>query len=109
MRVQREGQDYESWLCRVSRDKEAGKGKYREWLRVLGNARGHSIGTAFLQLLGRKRISPPDPSILRRSEIELMDRLAFSEDKARLSFSLEVSSGGKTVRYKDDFPVTLPK
>jgi hypothetical protein len=39
--------------------------------------------------------------------IELMNRLAFSE--TRLSFSLEVSSGGKTVRYEDDFPITLPK
>jgi hypothetical protein len=103
------GRTIKAGYAAVSRDEEAGNDKYREWLRVLGNARGHSIGTAFLQLLGRKRISPPDPSILRRSEIELMDRLAFSEDKARLSFSLEVSSGGKTVRYKDDFPVTLPK
>jgi hypothetical protein len=32
-----------------------------------------------------------------------------SEDKTKLSFSLEVSSGGKTVRYEDEFPVTLPK
>jgi hypothetical protein len=31
-----------------------------------------------------------------------------SEDKTKLSFSLEVSSGGKTVRYEDEFPVTLP-
>jgi hypothetical protein len=41
--------------------------------------------------------------------IELMNRRAFSEDKTRLSLSLEVSSGGKTVRYEDDFPVALPK
>jgi hypothetical protein len=38
-----------------------------------------------------------------------MNRLAFSEGKTRLSFSLEVSSGGKTVWYKDDFPITLLK
>jgi hypothetical protein len=31
-----------------------------------------------------------------------------SEDKTKLSFSLEVSSAGKTVRYEDEFPVTLP-
>ena len=41
--------------------------------------------------------------------LELMNRLAFSEDKTRLSFSLEVSGGGKTGRYEDDFPVALPK
>ena len=47
---------------------EARNDEYRERLRVLRNARGNSIWTAFLQLLGRKSISPPDPSILRRSE-----------------------------------------
>jgi|SRR5271163_1548174 len=41
--------------------------------------------------------------------VELMNRLAFSEDQTKLSFSLEVSSGGKTMRYEDEFPITLPK
>jgi hypothetical protein len=41
--------------------------------------------------------------------VELMNRLAFSEDQTKLSFSLEVSSGGKRMRYEDEFPITLPK
>jgi hypothetical protein len=41
--------------------------------------------------------------------IELMNRLASPEDKIRLSLSLEVCSGCKTVRYEDDFLVMLPK
>jgi hypothetical protein len=48
------GRTIKAGYAAVSRDEEAGNDKYREWLRVLGNARGHSIGTAFLQLLGRK-------------------------------------------------------
>ena len=38
-------------------------------------------------------------------EIEVMERLSFSLDRATLICALELSSGGKTVRHEDAFPV----
>lgn len=38
-------------------------------------------------------------------ELEIMERLSISEGKA-LSCAIEMSSGGRTVRYSDEFPLT---
>jgi hypothetical protein len=39
-------------------------------------------------------------------EIEIMERLSFSPDRAKFSCVLELSSGGRTVRHEKEFPVT---
>ncbi len=40
-------------------------------------------------------------------EIEVMERLSFSPpDRKKLACVLEISSGGRTVRYEEEFPVT---
>lgn len=38
-------------------------------------------------------------------EIEIMERLSLSPDRATLICALELSSGGKTVRHEDAFPL----
>ena len=40
-------------------------------------------------------------------EIEVMERLSISED-GRLCCAIELSSGGKTVRHSDEFPLKAP-
>ena len=39
-------------------------------------------------------------------EIELMERLSFSPDRTKLRYSLEIASGGRTVNYTEEFPIT---
>lgn len=39
-------------------------------------------------------------------EIEMMERLSFSPDRTKLHCSLEIASGGYTVRHEDEFPLT---
>jgi hypothetical protein len=39
-------------------------------------------------------------------EIEVMERLSFSPDRTSLVCALEITSGGRTVRYQDDFPTS---
>jgi hypothetical protein len=39
-------------------------------------------------------------------EIELMERLSFSPDRTKLQCSLEIASGGRTVNYTEEFPIT---
>ena len=38
-------------------------------------------------------------------ELEITERLSISEDRKKLSCILELSSGGRTIRYTDDFPI----
>jgi hypothetical protein len=38
--------------------------------------------------------------------IELMERLSLSPDRTKLHCSLEISSGGRTVNYTEEFPIT---
>jgi hypothetical protein len=38
-------------------------------------------------------------------ELEIMERLSFSPDGAKLICSLEIASGGHTVRHEDEFPL----
>jgi hypothetical protein len=38
-------------------------------------------------------------------KIEIMERLSFSADRTALICALEISSGGRTVRHEDAFPV----
>jgi len=39
-------------------------------------------------------------------EIEVMERLSFSPDRTALICALEITSGGRTVRYQDLFPTS---
>jgi hypothetical protein len=39
-------------------------------------------------------------------ESELMERLSFSPDRTKLQCSLEIASGGHTVNYTEEFPIT---
>jgi hypothetical protein len=39
-------------------------------------------------------------------ELEIMERLSISPDRAKLSCVLELSSGGRTVNYTEEFPIT---
>jgi hypothetical protein len=39
-------------------------------------------------------------------ELEIMERLSISPDRRKLSCVLELSSGGRTVNYTEEFPVT---
>ena len=39
-------------------------------------------------------------------ELEIMERLSISPDRTKLSCVLELSSGGRTVNYKEEFPIT---
>jgi hypothetical protein len=41
-------------------------------------------------------------------EIEVMERLSFSDDRTKLICALEISSGGHTVQYQEEFPVSQP-
>jgi hypothetical protein len=38
-------------------------------------------------------------------ELEIMERLSFSPDRTRLSCTLELSSGGRTVNFREEFPI----
>jgi hypothetical protein len=39
-------------------------------------------------------------------EIELMERVSFSSDRTKLQCFLEIASGGRTVNYTEEFPIT---
>jgi hypothetical protein len=39
-------------------------------------------------------------------ELEIMERLSISPDRTKLSCVLELSSGGRTVNYAEEFPIT---
>jgi hypothetical protein len=39
-------------------------------------------------------------------ELEIMERLSLSPDRTKLSCLLELSSGGHTVNYTEEFPIT---
>jgi hypothetical protein len=39
-------------------------------------------------------------------ELEIMERLSISPDRTTLSWALELSSGGRTVNYTEEFPIT---
>jgi hypothetical protein len=39
-------------------------------------------------------------------ELEIMERLSLSPDRTKLSCVLEVSSGGRTVNFTEEFPIT---
>jgi hypothetical protein len=38
-------------------------------------------------------------------ELEIMERLSFSPDRTKLSCALELSSGGRTVNFREEFPI----
>jgi hypothetical protein len=38
--------------------------------------------------------------------LEIMERFSISHDRKKLSFGLELSSGGRTVNYTEEFPIT---
>lgn len=39
-------------------------------------------------------------------ELEITERLSISPDRTKLSCVLELSSGGRTVNYTEEFPIT---
>jgi hypothetical protein len=39
-------------------------------------------------------------------EIEVMQRLSISEDRKKLSYVIELSSGGRTVNHTEEFPIS---
>jgi hypothetical protein len=39
-------------------------------------------------------------------ELEIMERLSISPDRTKLSCVLELSSGGRTANYTEEFPIT---
>ena len=41
-------------------------------------------------------------------ELEIMERLSISPERTKLSWVLELSSGGRTVNYTEEFPITNP-
>jgi hypothetical protein len=38
-------------------------------------------------------------------ELEIMERLSLSPDRTRVSCVIEVSSGGRTVNFAEEFPI----
>ena len=67
------------------------------------------VGTAFEQLGFRywdeKAFVHQSLQHFDGQEIEITERLSLSSDRATLICALELSSGGKTVRHEDAFPV----
>lgn len=39
-------------------------------------------------------------------DIEIMERFAVSPDRKQLLFTIELATGGQTIRYEDEFPYT---
>jgi hypothetical protein len=77
---------------------------------VGGGCMGTHEGTPF----GRQSFSYWDEKALVHQtlqsfdgqELEIMERLSISHDRKKLSFVLELSSGGRTVNYTEEFPIT---
>jgi hypothetical protein len=110
MRVQREGQDYKKLVMQQFHEtRKPGTISTGSGSGFSGMHEGTPFGRHSFSYWDEKALVHKTLQFFDGQSIELMNRLVFSEDKARLSFSLEVSSGGKTMRYEDDFPVTLPK
>ena len=110
MRVQREGQDYKKLVMqRFHETRKPGTISTGSGSGFSGMQEGTPFGRHSFSYWDEKALVHQTLQSFDGQSLELMNRLAFSEDKTRLSFSLEVSSGGKTVRYEDDFPVTPPK
>lgn len=75
-----------------------------------GGSMGMHQGTPF----GRQGFSYWDEKALvhqtlqsfNGQELEIMERLSISPDRTKLSCVLELSSGGRTVNYTEEFPIT---
>lgn len=79
-----------------------------------GMVGGGSMGTHEGTPFGRQGFSYWDEKALVHQtlqsfdgqELEIMERLSISHDRKKLSFVLELSSGGRTVNYTEEFPIT---
>ena len=75
-----------------------------------GGSMGMHQGTPF----GRQGLSYWDEKALVHQtlqsfdghELEIMERLSISPDRTKLSCVFELSSGGRTVKYTEEFPIT---
>ena len=75
-----------------------------------GGSMGMHHGTPF----GRQGFSYWDEKVLIHhtvqsfdgQELEIMERLSLSPDRTKLSYALELSSGGHTVNFREEFPIT---
>lgn len=109
IRMKREGQDYKKLVMqRFHETRKPGTISTGSGSGFSGMHKGTPFGLHSFSYWDEKALVHQTLQSFDGQSIELINRLAFSEDKTRLSFSLEVSSGGRTVRY-EDFPVTLHK
>jgi hypothetical protein len=79
-----------------------------------GMVGGGSMGTHEGTPFGRQSFSYWDEKALVHQtlqsfdgqELEIMERLSISPERTKLSCVLELSSGGRTVNYAEEFPIT---
>jgi hypothetical protein len=97
MRVQREGQDYKKLVMkRFHETRKPGTISTGSGSGFSGMHEGTPFGRHSFSYWDEKALIHQTLQSFDGQSIELMNRLSFSEDRTRLSFSLEVSSGGKT-------------
>jgi hypothetical protein len=105
-RMRQRGQEY----------RKAVEQSFRENRRpgtIAGMAGGGSWGTREGTPFGRSSFHYWDGKALVQQtlqsfdsyEVELMERFSMSEDGTKLVCSVELSSGGRTVRHDEEFPV----
>lgn len=68
-----------------------------------GEHEGMRFGRQGFQYWDNKALVHQSMHYFDGHEIEIMERLSISEDR-ELCCAIEMSSGGKTVRYSDEFP-----
>ena len=97
--------------------KERVEQRFRETRKpgtIGGMAGGGSMGMPQGTPFGRQGFSYWDEKALvhqtlqsfEGQELEIMERLSLSPDRTRLSCVVELSSGGRTVNFTEEFPIT---
>jgi hypothetical protein len=71
----------------------------------IGTHEGVPFGRQGFQYWDEKALVHQSLRSFDGQEIEVMERLSFSPDRTKLSCVLELSSGGRTVRFEEEFPV----
>ena len=81
-------------------------GRLREWpVGGVGEREGTPFGRSSFHYWDGKALVQQTLQSFDSHEVELMERFSMSEDGTKLVCSVELSSGGRTVRHDEEFPV----
>lgn len=73
---------------------------------IMGIHEGAPYGRHGFSYWDEKALVHQSLQLFDSQELEIMERLSISPDRTKLSCVIEVSSGGRTVNFTEEFPIT---